>query len=761
MYEVEPGDGGLPRLRPFRRDPDPSPIGLDQTAPEVLRTRVRRPAIRQGWLEGGRPTGAGRGREPFVETDWDTALDLVARELQRVRRDHGNRAIFGGSYGWSSAGRFHHAQSQVHRFLNAIGGYVRHVDSYSLGAANVILPHVVAPMDALMAGHTSWDELARHTTLFVTFGGVPVKNSQVNAGGVGLHMVPKGLRGLTAAGVRIVNIGPVGDNIGAAGGEWLQCRPNTDTAVMLAMMQVLLAEGLHDRAFLDRCCTGFDRFAPYLTGSADGQPKTPAWAAAISGLPAATIADLARAMAANRTMLNVSWSMQRAEAGEQPYWAVVALAAMLGQIGQPGGGFGVGYGAANLVGSAHPRIKGPTLSQGKPGIPDFIPVARMADMLRNPGGRFTYDGGSYEYPDIRLVYWAGGNPFHHHQDLNRLRAAWARPETVIVHEPYWTATARHADIVLPATTTLERDDIGSATREGFVVAMRQAMAPLFEARDDYAIFADLSARLGAAGTFTEGLDAQGWLRRLYAEAQEQNAGRNIPLPEFDEFWERGLVDLTPMDAPVTMLGEFVADPAAHPLGTPSGRIEIWSEAIAAMALPDVPPHPAWIARTEWLGAPLAARFPFHLLTDQPAHRLHSQLDPTPHSAAAKVEGREKVHANPADLARLGLAHGQIVELWNDRGRCLAAAWANPGIMPGVLRLNTGAWYDPDPATGVDRHGNPNVLTADRPASSLSQGCAAQSCLVGLRAWDGPPPPVAAFDPPVILAAAPGGGEALC
>lgn len=750
LYEVEPRTGTDPAVAPFRRDPDPNPIGLHQLDPALKRLRVRRPAIRESWLRDG--PGASperRGQDAFVEVPWDEALDLVACEIERVCKRFGNSAIFGGSYGWSSAGRFHHAQSQVHRFLNAVGGYVRHVDSYSLGAANVVLPHIVASMDELMASHTSWEVMAEHTELFVTFGGVPVKNAQMNAGGVGLHGVAQGLAMMREAGVQFVNIGPVRDNIGAAraGAEWLPCRPNTDTAVMLALGFVLLSEGLVDHDFLDRYCVGFSAFAAYLNGVSDGIAKTPEWAQAISGVPAATIGALARRMAASRTMLNVSWSMQRASHGEQPFWAVISLAAMLGQIGRPGGGFGLGYGAANLVGSAHARVKGPTLSQGRPGIPDFIPVARIADMLLGPGEPFTYDGGTFAYPDIRLIYWAGGNPFHHHQDLNRLRRAWQKPETIVVNEQYWTATAKRADIVLPATTTLERDDIGSATLEAFLVAMKRAMPPENEARDDYDIFAALSARLGCAETFTESLDTMGWLRRLYEESRKINQARNITLPDFESFWRKGLVDLTAHDRPATMLAAFVADPERNPLGTPSGRIEIHSQRVAGFALPDCPGHAVWREPTEWLGAEKAQRFPLHLLTDQPARRLHSQLDASPHSRAGKIAGREPVYLNPADAGARGIAEGQIVELFNDRGRCLAGAILSDEIMPGVARLSTGAWYDPDPATGLDRHGNPNVLTLDEPASTLSQGCSAQSCLVEIAPWTGEVPPVAAFDLP--------------
>ncbi len=161
-----------------------------------------------------------------------------------------------------------------------------------------------------------------------------------------------------------------------------------------------------------------------------------------------------------RVLVAANWSLQRARHGEQPYWAIIALAAILGQIGLPGGGFAFGYGSSNGMGNPRPDTPLYGLPIGINPVDIAIPVARVADLLLNPGETVRFDGRPITYPDIRLVYWAGGNPFHHHQDLNRLRQAFRRPATVIVNECYWTATARHADIVLPATTALERNDIG-------------------------------------------------------------------------------------------------------------------------------------------------------------------------------------------------------------------------------------------------------------------------------------------------------------
>lgn len=754
VYEVERSSTGQASgLRALAEDPDPSPIGLAMWDAYRSPLRVQRPAVRRSWLRegpGARPEL--RGRDPFVEVEWEHALDLVAGELQRVRELHGNEAIFGGSYGWSSAGRFHHAQSQVHRLLNMIGGYVRSVDSYSLGAARVLMPHIVAPMDELMASHHSWEVLQAHTRLLVAFGGIPAKNAQVTPGGSSEHRVRPGLAGLAAAGCRLVNFSPVRDNLDAPEGsvEWIPIRPNTDTAAMLALACELVRTGRHDIAFLQSHCVGFEPWADYLLGRHDGIVKDADWAAPITGVPAERLRRLATELASTRSFINTAWSLQRAQYGEQPFWAAVGLASVLGQIGLPGGGFGVGYGPANLMGSPHPKFSGPTLAQGRNPVQPFIPVARISDMLLHPGQMFDYNGKRQAYPDIQLIYWAGGNPFHHHQDLNRLARAWRKPATIVVHEQVWNAHAKMADIVLPATSTLERDDIGSATREPLMVAMKAVLPPPGQARDDYAIFTALAQRMGVEEAFTEGRSAADWLRHLYTEAAARAPAAGVTLPSFDEFWRAGEFRAPPATRPLVMLANFRADPKAHPLKTPSGRIELHSERIAGFGYADCPGHPVWLAPGEWLGADAARSFPLHLISDQPHTKLHSQLDFSAHSQAHKVGGREPVAIHPGDAQARGIAQGDVVRLFNGRGACLASAQLSDSAMPGVLRLSTGAWWDPvtpgDPDT-LDKHGNPNVLTQDIGASRLSQGCAAQSCLVQIERFDGTPPPVTAFELP--------------
>ncbi|MEO3470720.1 molybdopterin guanine dinucleotide-containing S/N-oxide reductase [Roseomonas sp. CAU 1739] len=747
VFEAGWRDGKLV-VEPHPGDPDPNP--LLQNFPEAIRHRARiaEPMVRRGWLERGPGKDDRRGRDEFIPMAWDKMLDLLAGELARVRDAHGPGAIFGGSYGWSSAGRFHHAQSQVHRFLNtALGGYVKSVNSYSAGASAVILPHFLGPFEAVSRRNVTWEQVVAHSEIVVAFGGMALKNSMVASGGVSRHVERQSMRAAAARGCAFVNVSPLRDDLPAeAGAEWLAPVPGTDTAMMLGMAHTLLAEGLHDAAFIARYCSGWDEFEAYLTGRADGVAKTAGWAATICGLPADAIAGLARRMAGKRSLIVLAHSLQRAEHGEQPIWMAGVLAAMLGQIGLPGGGYNYALGSIAHYGKRHNAVPSAALPQGRNGVPAFIPVARISDMLLNPGEPFDYDGKRMEYPDIRLVYWAGGNPFHHHQDLNRLRRAFAAVETLVVHEIAWTATARHADIVLPTTMTLEREDIGAAPTDPLMVAMHQVVEPFGQARDDYTIFADLAERLGKRDAFTEGRDARGWLRHLYAATQKGLVEKGLPAPSFDEFWEAGYLALPQEDDDGGILRAFREDPQEAPLPTRTGRIQLSSETIASFGYADCPGHPAWM---EPVDAPAAER-PLWLVANQPSTRLHSQFDFGGHSNGMKRRGREVMRIHPTDAAPRGIAEGDIVRLFNARGACLATATVTVDVRAGVVQLPTGAWYDPeDPqdAMALCVHGNPNVLTRDVGTSSLAQGCTGQLTSVEVERFTGNLPPIRAFDPP--------------
>ncbi|MGY4709847.1 molybdopterin guanine dinucleotide-containing S/N-oxide reductase [Mycolicibacterium sp. CBM1] len=741
-------DGGeITAAAPIPGDADPSPLLGNIPGSVRHESRITGPAIRRGWLRDGPGPSSARGADEFVAVDWDELTERLADELRRVVDTHGNQAIYGGSYGWASAGRFHHAQSQVHRFLKMLGGYTFSRHSYSLGATGVIMPRVVGTHDELFKRSTEWNVIVEHTELLVCFGGLNLKNTGINHGGTTDHPARDALHRFRAKGGTIISISPLRSDVDGDC-RWLPATPGTDVAIMLALAHVLATEDLADRDFLATYCTGYERFERYLLGLDDGVPKSPQWAAEFCGLDEATLTELARTMAAKRTIVTVSWSLQRLRFGEQAPWMGLTLAAMLGQIGLPGGGFGHGYGSMNEPGLPPLRVRLPALPQGHNPVDTFIPVAAISDMLLRPGETFTYNGRTLTYPEIRCVYWAGGNPFHHHQNLPRLRRALARVDTVVVHDPYWTPMARHADIVVPSTTAFERDDYSGSRNDPLLVAMPALTQPYAQSRDDYTTFSALADRLGFGDRFTEGRTARQWLAHLY---DTWAAEIDCAVPDFDQFWADGSVRL-PVERGLTLLGDFRADPQAHPLGTPSGRIEIFSRAIDEFGYPDCAGHPRWYEPEEWLGGPRAARFRLHLIANQPATRLHGQLDGGAVSRAAKIQGREPIRIHPDDAAARGLLDGDVVRVFNDRGACLAGVVVDDGLRPRVVQLSTGAWYDPLDPRDPDSlcvHGNPNVLTDDAGTSSLARGCTGAAVLVEVEKFSGPLPPVRAHQPPVI------------
>jgi biotin/methionine sulfoxide reductase len=285
--------------------------------------------------------------------------------------------------------------------------------------------------------------------------------------------------------------------------------------------------------------------------------------------------------------------------------------------------------------------------------------------------------------------------------------------------------------------------------------MRRVIDPVGQARNDFDIFAELGERLGFGAAYTEGRDEMAWLAHMYDEAAARARKSGHTLPAFDAFWDAGMVEFPEPAEPEIFLGAFRADPERHRLATPSGRIELFSNTIAGFGYDDCPPHPAWLEPSEWLGGALTARFPLHLLSNQPVVRLHSQLDPARLSRQAKIAGREPLLMTPADAAARGLAAGDVVRVFNDRGAFLAGVKIVDHLRPGVVQIATGAWYDPlEPGTpgSLDKHGNPNLVTGDTGSSRLGQSSIAQTVLVEVEPYTDAPP-VTAFEPPPLTTSA--------
>ena len=731
-YETSKNNQNNIKINKWSKDPNPSDFGLGFLDAATSDLRINQPHIRKEWLKDRHNKKNLRGLDEFVPVSWEEAIDLTASELQNVKKEFGNSSIYAGSYGWASAGRFHHAKSQLNRFFNLFGGFSSSFQSYSYAAAQTLLPHIVGhDLYSFLDEHNTWNTLEKECDLILMFGGMPLKNSKVSAGGVGKHTTEKELRKCVNAGTKFINISPnASDAAKFLNAKQISIIPNTDTALMLSLAYILITSNNYDQKFIEEYTNGFNEFKSYVLGEKNNKPCTPEWASSITSIPVETIKWLAKEISAKKTMVSISWSLQRASAGEQPLWMGITLASMLGHIGTEGGGIGFGYSSVNSTGDVFKKIPWKSLPQGNNKIRDFIPVARITDMLEKPNELFQYDGRKLKYPNIKLIYWAGGNPFHHHQDLNRLVKAWQKPKTIIVNEIWWNAQARHADIIFPANTALERNDIMLNPRDPTIIANKKTISSVGESKSDYEIFSSLANKLGFENLFTENKSELDWLKYLWNESIKVSEEMNLKLPEFNKFWEEGFFEIPIEKTKKIMFKNFRDNPVKNPLNTPSGKIEITSNIIKNYNLKDCKGHPTWIEPYEWLGN--KDNFPLHLISNQPEYRLHGQLDNADYSLKNKIKDREPVLINSADAKERNIENNDIVLIFNKRGRVFAGARLSDEVSKGVLVLSTGAWFDPNYEINADLHGNPNVLTKDIGTSLLSQGPTSHTCLVEIR-----------------------------
>ncbi|VVT55414.1 Biotin sulfoxide reductase (EC / Free methionine-(S)-sulfoxide reductase [Kosakonia radicincitans] len=720
-------------------------------------TRVRYPMVRKGFLASpSNPQGV-RGQDEFVRVSWEDALALIHAQHKRIRDSHGPSSIFAGSYGWRSNGVLHKAATLLQRYMSLAGGYTGHLGDYSTGAAQAIMPHVVGSNEVYQQ-QTSWPLILEHSEVVVLWSANPLNTLKIAWNATDEQGIPY-FDALRKSGKRVICIDPMRSETVDFFGEsmeWIAPHMGTDVALMLGIAHTLVENGWQDDDFLARCTEGYPTFAAYLTGEQDGVAKTAEWAAAICGIDAAKIRELAQLFHENTTMLMSGWGMQRQQYGEQKHWMLVTLAAMIGQIGTPGGGFGLSYHFAN---GGNPTRRAAVLAsmqgtvQGGVDAVDKIPVARIVEALENPGAPYQHNGMDRHFPQIRFVWWAGGANFTHHQDTNRLIRAWQKPELVVISECFWTAAAKHADIVLPATTSFERNDLtmtGDYSNQ-HLVPMKRVVAPQYEARDDWEVFAELSERWETGGRerFTEGKSELQWLETFYNIAAERGASQQVTLPPFAEFWAANqLIEMpeSEQNARFVRFADFRRDPAQFPLKTPSGKIEIFSERIRSFGYADCPPHPMWLEPDEWHGN--AEPDQLQVLSAHPAHRLHSQLNFTRLREQYAVAGHEPITLHPTDAQARGIVAGDVVRVWNARGQVLAGAVVTEGIKPGVICIHEGAWPDLEPAAGgICKNGAVNVLTKDLPSSRLGNGCAGNTALAWVEKYTGPALTLTAFDPP--------------
>ncbi|EHU5162466.1 trimethylamine-N-oxide reductase TorA, partial [Vibrio parahaemolyticus] len=581
------------------------PLELDKNPTEMLNgikgiiyspSRVRYPMVRLDWLKKHKYSADTRGNNRFIRVTWDEALDLFYRELERVQKEYGPWALHAGQTGWNQTGSFNNCTAHMQRAVGMHGNFITKVGDYSTGAGQTIMPYVLGSTEVYAQG-TSWSEILENSDNIILWANDPVKNLQVGWN-CETHESFKYLAELkekVAKGeINVLSVDPVKNKTQRyLENDHLYINPMTDVAFMLAVAHVLYNENLYDKKFIDTYCLGFEEFIQYVQGKTkDKVEKTPEWAAAICGVKADKIREFARMLVSGRTQILMGWCIQRQEHGEQPYWAAAVVAAMVGQIGLPGGGISYGHHYSSIgvpsTGFAGPGGFPRNLDQGmKPkwdnndfnGYSRTIPVARWIDCLLEPGKEINYNGGKVKLPDFKMMVISGCNPWHHHQDRNRMKKAFRKLQTVVTIEFAWTATCRFSDIVLPACTQWERNDIdvyGSYSNKG-LIAMHRLVDPLFQSKPDFQIMSELTQRFGRREEYTRGMSEMEWIESLYNDCKKANEGK-FEMPEFNEFWEKSVLDFGE-GKPWVRHADFRKDPELNPLGTPSGFIEITSRKI--------------------------------------------------------------------------------------------------------------------------------------------------------------------------------------
>ncbi|MBI2832447.1 MAG: molybdopterin-dependent oxidoreductase [Chloroflexi bacterium] len=659
-----------------------------------------------------------RGEGKFQRISWDEALTTVASELKRVRDTYGPASIMLAAMGGDVT--MLHRAHLVDRLLSMAGGYTHTSGITSFGQG---MFSSIATYGTLYASNDRADLL--NSRLIILWGFDPAKS--VNGTNTAWYLARAREKG-----TRIISVDQVFSDSAAtlvsASGGWIPIKPATDTAMLLAMAYVIITEGLQDQAFLDKYTFGFDKYKDYLLGKEDGIPKTPQWAESITGVSAETIANLAREYATTKPAALLSGiAPGRTTCGEMHHRAASVLAAITGNVGIPGGD-AAGRAWESFLGglpykisptrTGMPTAKNP-VDEGFPlsknHLPAYsgpwVPYSRVADAL------IKGKAGGY-YADYKLLFMVNVNFLNAMPNINKVVEALKKPEFTMVMEQFMTPTVKFADIVLPVCTYMERNDFTAGAQTYFYGFQNKAIEPLGESKSHLDICTALAEKLGISDYNDKTEDY--WLRHLAQKAE---------IPDYERF-KKDCVYHIETDEPYVAFKEQIDDPEHHPFRTPSGKIEIYSQVMAEWNNPRLPPIPKWIDSIEIPGDPLSEKFPLQLITSHGKRRALGQFETLPW---LKELVPQEVWLNPADARARGIKDGDMVQAFNGRGVVMLPAKVTPRIMPGVVQIESGAWYNPD-GKGVDRGGNSNVLTTDEP--SLAGNFSYNNCLVEVKKVEG-------------------------
>jgi len=654
-----------------------------------------------------------RGEAIFERISWDEALEEVASKIKEIKKNYGNSAILlvpGGG----NQGMLHGIVSHA-LMLHQIGGYTRMWGAPSYEGA---LFASMATYGTIMTGNAREDLL--RSKLIIMWGWNPANT--VWDPGTSLWLVKAREKG-----IKLVAIDPIfTDSAAVLANDWIPIRPGTDTAMLIAMAYVIITENLHDQVFIEKYTVGFDKYKEYVLGINDAEPKTPKWAEQITSVPASTIENLAREYATNKpAALIAGWGPARTMFGEQYSRAANILCAITGNIGINGGyssGFMRAYYSRERIVTGGKKESGPIkLEDEKPKKAriqdnpiDFGVPPREDSLYKLKGGtnpantRIHYNdyynailkGKKGGYPaDIKMAYIVGTNRLNQFGNVNKGIKALKSLDFIVIFEQFMTPTAQLADIVLPVNTFMERNDVAVPWLGApYYIYLNKAIDSMYESKSDLEICKELAKKLGIEQSMLN-LPEDQILRVL--------TGPRKDIKSYNKMKRDGYYKVK-VEEPFIAFKEQIEDPENNPFPTLSGKIEIYSEHIAEKNNPLMPPIPKYLSHEEHYDSPKAKKFPLQLLTPHNKRRTHSTLHSIPW-----LEEVEPHNAwiNPIDALKRNIKDGDLIDVYNDRGRIRILAKVTERIIPGTVCVYQGAWYNPD-KEGIDLGGCANVLTQD-------------------------------------------------
>jgi Tat-targeted selenate reductase subunit YnfE len=685
-----------------------------------------------------------RGEGKFERISWQEALDTIAGQLKKTVEQYGNESVYinyssgivGGNITRSSP-----YASLVARLMNCYGGFLSHYGTYSTAQISCAMPYTYGSND----GNSTSD--IENSKLVVMFGNNPAE-TRMSGGGITYYLEQARER----SNARMIVIDPrYTDTAAGREDEWLPIRPGTDAALVAGLAWVLINEDLVDQPFLDKYCVGYDEktlpagapanghYKAWILGQGDdGIAKTPQWASQITGIPVDKIITLAREIgSAKPAYICQGWGPQRQANGEQTARAIAMLPILTGNVGIHGGNSGARESTYTITIERMPVLENP--------VKTSISCFSWTDAItRGPEMTAIRDGvRGKEKLDVPIKFiwnYAGNTLINQHSDINRTHDILqddSQCETIVVIENFMTSSAKYADILLPDLMTVEQEDIipnDYAGNMGYLIFIQPATTAKFERRPIYWIMSEVAKRLGPDihQRFTEGRSQRQWLEHLYAKMR----ARDPELPEFEALRAMGIYKRRDPNGHFVAYRDFRRDPDAHPLKTPSGKIEIYSQRLAEIAAswelaPDdvISPLPVYASGFESWDAPQRGRWPLQMFGFHYKARTHSTYG---NIDVLQAACRQEVWLNPIDASKRGIANGDRVRVFNERGEVRVAAKVTPRIMPGVTAMGQGAWHQADMSGDrIDTGACMNTLTTHRP-SPLAKGNPQHSNLVEIE-----------------------------